>query len=120
MTPPKIDLFYAYKVDGKIINNILSETASRNSGRGFVLDVAPYERRLPVKPVTIELVATTYHAADIGGIFGESYFVSGTVTFTPVDGGRYVVRGILGEDYSAVWLETADGRVVGKKIEKRK
>ena len=119
MTPPKIDLFYAYKVDGKIINNTLSETASRNSGRGFVLDVAPYERRLPIKPLTIELVATTHHAAEIGGIFDESYFVSGTTTFTPLDGGRYVVRRILGKDYSAVWLETADGRIVGEKIEKR-
>ena len=119
VTPPKIDLFYAYKVDDRPIVNIAALTATRNENRGFSLDVSPHERRIPVKPLTVELVGTTYHAAEIGGIFDESYFVSGTVTFTPVDGRRYVVRGILSKDYSAVWLETADGRVVGEKIEKR-
>lgn len=119
VTPPKIDFFYAYKIDGKIINNIASKTASRNQGRGFSLEVEPHERRLPVKPLSVELVGTTYHAAEIGGIFDESYFVNGTVMFTPAEGARYVVRGILGKGYSGVWIETADGRVVSEKIEKR-
>ena len=42
-----------------------------------------------------------------------------TPAFTPVPDTRYVVRGTLSKTYSAVWIETAGGRIVGEKIEKR-
>lgn len=119
VTPPKVDMFYAFNIDGKRIETIGTATYQRNQYRGFNIDVVPVERRIPIKPLTVEIAGQTYHAADIGGIFGESYFVKGTVTFTPAPNTRYVVRGALSKTYSAVWIETSGGRIVTKKIEKR-
>jgi hypothetical protein len=45
--------------------------------------------------------------------------VSGTVTFAATPDQTYVVKGQLGPDYSAVWIETSAGEIVGTKIEKR-
>ena len=117
--PPRVDMFYAYKIDGKEVDTIASKTYRRNEYRGFAMDIVPTERDVPAKPLTVEIVGATYHAAPVGVLFGKSYSVSGTVTFKPAAGQSYVVRGTLGEDYSAVWIETAGGRVVSKKIEKR-
>jgi hypothetical protein len=42
------------------------------------------------------------------------------VTFTPERYKRYVVRGELGEDYSAVWIEEDETKtLIGEKIESR-
>jgi hypothetical protein len=50
--------------------------------------------------------------------------VVGTVTFAPEIHRTYVIKGELGERYSAVWIEEElDGggsRMVGQKIETRK
>ena len=120
VTPPTVDMFYAFNIDGETIQTIGTRTYQRNQYRGFNLEVVQTERRIPIKPITVEIAGQTYHAADIGGIFGKSYFVKGTVTFTPVANTRYVVRGTLSDAYSAVWIETASGRLVSRKIEKRK
>lgn len=117
--PPKVDLFYAYKVNGKEIDTIATETYNKNQHQGFRMEVVPTERRVPVEPLTVEIAASTYHAAPVGVLFDKSYSVTGTVKFTPAAGQRYFVRGTLGENYSAVWIESAGGRVVTKKIEKR-
>jgi hypothetical protein len=67
----------------------------------------------------VTLVGRTYHAAPIGELFNPVYLVTGTVDFTPVAGENYVVRGVPGNDYSAVRIETSGGRVVAGKIENR-
>jgi len=46
------------------------------------------------------------------------YQIKGVVEFTPKADTRYVVRGELGENYSAIWIEeTASQQLVGQKVE---
>lgn len=50
---------------------------------------------------------------------GERKVVSGTVELTPKPGGTYIVRGQLGKQSSAVWIEDAStGKVVTAKVVK--
>jgi len=44
----------------------------------------------------------------------KNYSVRRTVKFTPVAGGQYVVKGKLGDQGSAVWIEAEDGTVVAQ------
>jgi hypothetical protein len=106
--------FIATKVDGKIIANSLSETAGDNYGRGFSMTPVPFERRVPIKTMRVDLLGTTHHAADVGILLNKNYSVRRTVTFTPQPGGRYVVKGKLGDTGSSVWIESEDGTVVAK------
>lgn len=81
---------------------------------GFSMTPVPHERRLPIKTMTVDLLGTTHHAADIGMLMNKNYSVSRTVKFTPVPGGQYVVRGKLGDQGSAVWIEADDGSIVAQ------
>lgn len=74
----------------------------------------PHERRVPIKTMKVDLWGTTFHAADIGILMNKNYSVRRTVTFTPQPGGRYLVKGQLGESGSSVWIESEDGTVVAK------
>jgi hypothetical protein len=63
------------------------------------------------------IIGCTHYAAPILAMAGTSYYVDGDVTFTPVAGATYIVKGSLGPDYSAVWIEDKDsGRQVGNKF----
>ncbi len=78
------------------------------------------ERNVPAKPSTFKIVGRTEYAAPILALTNTVYRVAGTVTFTPEVYKHYVVRGTLGENYSAVWIEEeATNRQVGEKIELR-
>ncbi len=118
--PAKAEFFYADRIDGKYVVDIRSATASRYYGQGSYFKPVPHKRRVPTKAITVSLVGQTFFSAPISTLFNKTYEVRGDVKFKPVAGQRYVVRGRLGEDYSAVWIETAGGRVVGKKVVKRK
>lgn len=120
VTPPKVDLFFVAKIDGKTVQNIGSQVRARNYGRGFALTVKPYDREVPVQPLQLELSGYTHHAADIGALFGDVHTVNGTVSFTPKAGVRYVVRGSLSKEYSAIWVQTSGGSIVTSKVEKRR
>ena len=46
------------------------------------------------------------------------YQVTGDVDFVPIPDRAYVIKGILGEKYSAVWIEDSEtGETVGRKVE---
>ena len=75
---------------------------------------------VPAKPISITLVARTEYAAPILALANSVYEVKGTIEITPGPKKQYFVRGTLGEDYSAVWLEEAyTGVQIGQKIEVR-
>ncbi|MBC8036837.1 MAG: hypothetical protein H7X89_06440 [Rhizobiales bacterium] len=116
----RVDFFILSRADGKQTGNALSATSMLNEGRGFSLKVQEFERRVPIKPMQAELLALTYHAAPISSLFNDTHEVKGTVRFEPQADQVYVVTGELRKGYSAVWIQTADGRVVTEKVEKRK
>jgi hypothetical protein len=63
------------------------------------------------------MIKMSHYAAPILAMAGTSYAVEGDVSFTPTEGDRYVVKGSLGPQYQAVWIESvANGAQVGNKL----
>ena len=116
----KADFFYIAEIDGQRIEDSRVRTLRVNHGRGMSMTPSMIERNVPAQNATFTLVGRTEYAAPILTLTSTVYQVKGTVTFKPEDYRNYVVRGELGESYSAVWLEDeATGKTVGEKIEIR-
>lgn len=112
----KGNLYYVEKLDGVKIKNALTATAAATSGMGSQLVARGASRPIPARKLTLHLVGRTYHAAPIGQIMGagSNYLVEGTVEFTPEANQNYLVKGTLGEGYSAVWVENMAGERVSE------
>ena len=115
----KVDFFVVVKLAGKEIKNSRSESMSANYGKGFNLSPVLLDREVPAgQPLQLEIVARSEYAAPILALTNPVYMVKGEVTFTPAADHTYMVKGVLGADYSAVWIEdTSTQQVVGEKIE---
>ena len=115
----KADFFFVEAVDEAKIMNSLRATLTANKGKGMSMNPVVLVRPvIAEKPLKLTIKARTHFAAPILAIVRSAYQVEGTVEFTPKDNAIYVVKGELGDEYSAVWLEDkATGQVVGKKIE---
>ncbi len=112
------DFFYLAAIDGRRIESDLSVTAAANYGQGFSLTPVDYGRNVPARPAAFAVVGRTHYAAPILELLNRVYEVKGEVRFTPAPGRSYVVKGVLGDDYSAVWIEDeATGAPVAPKIE---
>lgn len=108
----KAEIFSMMKVDGKPIDNALSRTAIYSDGMGFGMSLQNHERRVPIKPMKVELLGLVYYPAPISSLLNPTYETRRTVQFRPVAGQTYVVRGRLGKSGSSVWIETAGGQKV--------
>lgn len=112
------DIFYLSKVQGKSIPDSVIATRQANHGRGMSMTPAVIKRDVPATAATFTLVGRSNYAAPIQELINPIYQVTGDIEFTPAQNGRYVVKGVLGESYSAVWLEDLQtGAVIGRKIE---
>lgn len=114
-----IDFFYLAEVNGRRIPDSVTNTRQANYGRGFSMTPRVIDREIPAEPSTVRIVGRTEHAAPILALMNKVYQVSGEMQFTPEPNQYYLVKGVLGDDYSAVWIENASGAVVGQKIEVR-
>ena len=113
----KADFFFVAAIDGKKVANALDQTIRANQGRGLSMEVKGGERPVVVRETHFHIVGQTHYAAPVLALGGTSYYIEGDVTFTPVADQNYVVKGSLGPDYSAVWIETKEsGRQVGNKL----
>ncbi len=73
---------------------------------------------IPARTARFTIGAHTSYPAPIFGITNPVYDLAGDTTLTPVADQTYVIKGTLGPDYSAVWIENAQtGEIVGTKIE---
>lgn len=115
----KVDYFYVAKINGAAIEESRTKSVMANQGRGFMMDPVLLDREVPAgSAIKLELVGRTEYAAPILALTNAVYQVKGEITITPAEDRTYAVKGVLGEDYSAVWLEdTATREVVGEKIE---
>jgi len=115
----KADFFVAEQIDGAKVDNSLYETFRRNQGRG--MSMTPYFISRPLvaeKPLKVAVKGITHYAAPIQAMTGTVYQIQGVVEFTPKADTRYVVRGELGKNYSAIWIEEAESQqLVGQKVE---
>jgi hypothetical protein len=115
----KVSIFYVNAIDGKEVDNARLATIRATRGHGFGIVPAEIDqRKVPVRPLKLQLVGRTQHAAPIASIVGTEYEVKGEITFTPEESKTYIVKGILGEAYSAVWLvEQGSEAAIDRKIE---
>lgn len=112
------DFFVLDQINGKLVDNALRATTTHNEGRGFSMDVLGYARDVPATSAVFSIRARTHYAAPILELTNTVYQVKGDITFAPAPNRRYVVRGTLTPDYSAVWLEDAETKaLIGQKIE---
>lgn len=118
LSESKADFFYVSEINDQRIEDSRVRTLQQNRGRGFSMSPSVIERNVPARRATFTLVGRTEYAAPILALTNTVYQVTGKITFAPETYRSYVVRGELGENYSAVWLEDeANGKVVGEKIE---
>lgn len=114
----KIRFFQLAKVDSRGVETSSAATYKRNYGRGFYMEPQLESREVPAKTCVLSIEGVTYVAADILAFGGGMYHVEGEVTVALEPDKTYFVKGTLSKEYSAVWLEDADGHVVSTKIEK--
>ncbi|HTU00050.1 MAG TPA: hypothetical protein VMF58_18515 [Rhizomicrobium sp.] len=117
----EVDMFVATGIDGHDVQTSMDRTRQFNAGMGMSIVPKYVEHAIPAgRPVAVTIMGHSYHGAPILSILNSEYEVTGTVTFTPAVNRIYEVKGTLGDKYSAVWIEeSATGRVMGQKIEKR-
>lgn len=114
----KGDFFYVFQINGKSIENSRSKTLSMNRGRGLSMTPNLVERDVSVNLSTYTLVGRTEYAAPILALTNPVYEIKGDIQAALEKDKVYEVRGELGENYAAVWLEeTITHKVVGNKIE---
>jgi hypothetical protein len=113
----KADFFFVDAIDGTSVLNAKDRTIQVNAGRGLAQSAQTMTRAVETKPTVFHITGQTHYAAPILAVGGASYVVQGNVSFTPVEGERYVVKGSLGPQYQAVWIENATtGIQVGNKL----
>lgn len=59
----KADFFVMTKADGKKIEDAVTWTAMISDGMGFGMRPQNHERRVPVKPMKVELLGLVYYPA---------------------------------------------------------
>ena len=112
------DFFYVSRVDGYVVADSLDATEGANHGTGKDKKLVVIGRDVAAAATTLTLVGITHYATPLQAFGGPAYELSGDITFTPEAKHEYVVRGVLGESYSAVWIEDkGTGEVAGPKIE---
>jgi len=114
----KVIFFYLDKISKRRIETSADKTYQRNHGRGIWLDPIVIDRKIPAQESDFVIGGHTYHAMPILSLFGRNLEISGKVHFRPEPEKKYIVKGVLGTEYSAVWIEDAEGNFVTKKIEK--
>ncbi len=110
--------FELTKVDGRPVTSSTMSTRENNYGQGFHLSSTINERQVPAIDSTLSIQALSYYAAPILALGGENYEVRGDVKVSLKPNQHYYVKGDLSKNYSAVWLEDSNGKIVSEKIQK--
>ena len=121
----KAQIFAATEIDGKTINNAIFDTRRASQGKGFSVSPTPTMRAVPAQPIKVKLVGTHQTGAPIHEIAsraaGTFFSVEGVVDFKPEAGARYVVKGELKKEGSAVWIEEfSTGKLVTERVTAKK
>lgn len=97
--------FFLDAYDGHDVQNTLTVTERKNSGRGLAMTIEDYSRPVPAQEAIFHLEGRTHCAAPIIEVGNTIYMIEGDVKFAPQGGGQYVIKGELRDDYSVVWVE---------------
>lgn len=111
------DFFVLEKINGFAIVDSIDATGV-NRSPGAVKPPVVVARDVPTDEASFTIVGHTHYNAPVFALTHTVYDVTGETKFAPLPNHSYVVKGVLGEAYSAVWVEDAKtGEVAGQKIE---
>jgi hypothetical protein len=112
------DFFYLTQIDGQPVDDSRSVTHRRNIFRGLTMLPHAIDREVSTKPAKYLIVGKTEYALPFQIATNPVYEVKGEIEAALEKNKVYEVRGTLGENYSAVWLEEVSTHtVVSRKIE---
>ena len=110
-------LFFVKEINGKSVENSLSETSKASYGQGMQVTPIFLERQVLAEgELRLELRAEVYFAAPILVLIsiGKNYDATAVIRLQPKPNAVYIVNGELSQARSAVWLEDdATGEKVG-------
>jgi hypothetical protein len=126
-SPGVLRAYAASKIDGNIVNNAIGASAQRSQVMGsiaFGLLEASVTRTVEAKPMKVQLRAQHMASAFAGfALLAKHQFYGvhdGVVDFDPKPGHKYQVKGAMGPEEIAVWIEdTATGERVTDKVAKK-
>lgn len=108
----KAQMFALMEIDGNRVMNCFWASAIASQGRGASLITVYTERAVQIKPMKVMLRGSHATGAPIQAmasqLAGTFFSVDGTVDFSPEAGHRYLVKGDLKKEKSAVWIEDAE------------
>jgi hypothetical protein len=111
------DFFYVAKINGFAIPDSLWTTEGDRTPAAAKKPTV-IARDVPAEAATFTLIAHTHYVATAYAFANPVYDVTGDVSFAPAAGHDYVVKGVLGPDYSAIWIEDKQtGQVASQKLE---
>ncbi len=114
----KADMFYLEKINDAKIYNSRYSTLDKNYGRGFNMIVDKFNHDIAAKKTKFTIVGRTEYAAPILALTNPVYEVRGEIEFIPKENIQYIVKGVLGEKKSSVWIEDYETKeIINKKIE---
>jgi hypothetical protein len=116
----KAEFFYITHIDGKRVEDSRFRWLMLNPERGLKLRPAAIERNVPALISTFSVVGKAEYTESSLARMNNAVEVEGAITFAPLTYRHYIVRGELGEKYSAIWIEDEEtGKKIGEKIEVR-
>lgn len=121
MNSVKGEGYYILEVNGKFAQHSPMATPH---GAGMGLLLRDRTLQVPCEPLDLKLSGGSIYAADgvalADMLIGGNHEVTGNVTFTPKPDGEYLVTGVCGKGYTAVWIsEEKSGKAVSAKVEKK-
>lgn len=112
------DFFTLAKINGFNIVDSISATDGSNRTPGALKTPVIVARDVPTDEASFTIVGHTHYTTPVLALTNTVYDVGGEIKFTPLANHSYIVKGMLGDNYSAVWIEDAKtGEVAGRKIE---
>ncbi len=115
----KAYFFQLNKIDGRDVLTSVGSSAEASYGHGFALTVLTESRQVPATESELHLSGTTYYAAPVLMLKGGNYSVDGKVRVNLEANKIYYIKGELSKEYSAVWVEDSQGKIVSEKVEKK-
>ena len=113
----KADLFYLSHIDGKSIHNSRSASMSASYGQGNRLSTVLLNNSVTAENHNFTVVGRTGYAMPARALVSTVYEVKGNIEFLPEQDASYIIKGVLAEEDSSVWIENSSTGEVVEKIE---
>ncbi|WP_444918705.1 hypothetical protein [Microbulbifer sp. JMSA003] len=106
--------FYVESVNRIPVENALDITSQTSFNKGRVIYPSGYIREVPSQPLTINVIGKNVYSAPILGLMDSNnlYTIQADLEINPKKNHDYLIKGILENNYRAIWIEDNTGGIV--------